>query len=147
MDHILQVLRPAYARRYKMMIDAIDEHLVPLGITLSKVSLRGVDIFGGYFIWFTLPEPLAAEAVAVRAKERENLIVAHGNLFEVYGDEKSVSLDRFIRVCFAWEDEALLKESIVRLGVVMKAMLDGSMDSTTELERTAESLRNPLGEI
>lgn len=65
------------------------------------------------FIWFSLPSPLEAEQVAAVAQERENLIVAHGNMFEVWGDEKSASFSREIRVCFAWEDEHKLTTGIV----------------------------------
>lgn len=65
------------------------------------------------FIWFSLPAPLNAEQVAEAAQERENLIVAHGNMFEVWGDEKSAPFNREIRVCYAWEDEHKLTSGIV----------------------------------
>lgn len=59
------------------------------------------------------------------AVERENLIVAHGNMFEVWGDEKSALFRRQIRVCFAWEDEDKLTSGIYRLSKVIEYMLSG----------------------
>jgi DNA-binding transcriptional MocR family regulator len=144
-EHITEVLIPSYARRWRMMIDAIEMYLVPLGVSVSKVSLEGKDVFGGYFIWFELPEGMSAERVAVRAKERQNLIVAQGDMFEVYGDEQAVRLKRWVRVCFAWEAEELLVEGIERLGKVIRDVLSGPVDEGVEYGEDAQSLRTPMG--
>ena len=101
------------------MISAIEEHLLPLGVTLPQTSR---DVVGGYFIWLSLPAPMQAEEVAMRAREEENLIIAPGPIFAVYGDEKAVDLERKVRVCFSWEEEAMLAEGIKRLAHLMGRM-------------------------
>ena len=117
--HIFQTLQPTYARRYQSMISAIEEHLLPLGVTLPQT---GRDVVGGYFIWLSLPAPMQAEEVAMRAREEENLIIAPGPIFAVYGDEKAVDLERKVRVCFSWEEETMLAEGIERLAQLMGRM-------------------------
>ncbi len=77
---------------------------------------------GGYFIWLSLHAPLLAEEVAMRALREENLIIAPGSIFAVYGDEKAVDLERQVRVCFSWEEEASLAEGIQRLAHVIGIM-------------------------
>ena len=119
-SHVFKTLQPAYARRYQSMISAIEEHLLPLGVTLPQTSR---DVVGGYFIWLSLPAPLQAEEVAGRAREEENLIIAPGSIFAVYGDEKAVDLERKVRVCFSWEEESMLAEGIQRLAQVIGTML------------------------
>lgn len=117
--HILQTLQPTYARRYRSMISAIKEHLLPLGVTLPQTS---PDVVGGYFIWLSLPAPMQAEEVAMRARQEKNLIIAPGPIFAVYGDEKAVALERKVRVCFSWEHEAMLAEGIQRFAQVIDIM-------------------------
>ena len=119
-SHVFRTLQPAYARRYQSMISAIEEHLLPLGVTLPQTSR---DVVGGYFIWLSLPAPLQAEEVARRAREEENLTIAPGSIFAVYGDEKAVDLERKVRVCFSWEEELMLAEGIQRLAQVIGTML------------------------
>jgi DNA-binding transcriptional MocR family regulator len=144
-EHIRCVLIPAYARRWKMTMEAIERHLVPLGVSVPKVSLEGKDMFGGYFMWFELPDGVTAERVAVRAKERENLIVAQGDMFEVYGDEQAVRFERWVRVCFAWEEEELMVEGIERLGRVVRDVLSGVVGEGEKSGRNGENLRMPMG--
>lgn len=117
--HIYKTLQPTYARRYQSMISAVEKYLLPLGVTLPQTSR---DVVGGYFIWLSLPAPMQAEEVAVRAREEKNLIVAPGPIFAVYGDEKAVALERKVRVCFSWEHEAKLAEGIQRLAQVIDSM-------------------------
>lgn len=117
--HIFKTLQPTYARRYQSMITAIEEHLLPLGVQLPQTTR---DVVGGYFIWLSLPAPMQAEEVAVRAQQEENLIIAPGPIFAVYGDEKAVDLERKVRVCFSWEEEAMLAEGIQRLAQVIGRM-------------------------
>lgn len=141
-DHIAKVLIPNYAHRWRKIMDAMERHLIPLGAEIFKPSLEENEVFGGYFIWFQLPKGLLAERVASAAKKRENLIVAQGNLFEVYGDETAVKFDSWLRLCFSWEDEDKLVEGVERLGRVVKAMLDGDIDGEKE---NVDTLRTPLG--
>ncbi|KAL8829351.1 MAG: hypothetical protein Q9170_006212, partial [Blastenia crenularia] len=122
-DHIYTTLQPAYARRYYSMMEAIERHLLPLGVTLPQSDRT---VVGGYFLWIALPEPLLADDVARRAKEEEELTVGQGSLFAVFGDERTVDLRRQIRVCFSWEEEGNLSRGIERLAVVIRRMLAGS---------------------
>jgi DNA-binding transcriptional MocR family regulator len=71
--HVTEQLQPAYSKRYQTMVKAIDRELVPLGVRLPQMER---DVVGGYFIWLTLPEPLQGGAVAQRALEEENVVVA-----------------------------------------------------------------------
>ncbi|KAK3716990.1 Valine--pyruvate aminotransferase [Vermiconidia calcicola] len=117
--HVRKTLRPAYARRYRILMHAIQEHLLPLGFQLPQ-STR--DIIGGYFTWLSLPEGMNAETLSRRCKEEVNVIVAAGKLFEVPGDER-VKFDGNIRLCWSWEDESKLEEGVKRIGSVAKRML------------------------
>ena len=118
--HIFNTLQPAYARRYRGMMSAIEQYLIPLGVTLPQ-SRRTV--VGGYFIWLLLPKPLQADVVVRRAKEEQDLDVAPGSMSAVWGDEKAVNLDRNVRLSHAWEDEEKLAEGVLRLGRVIHQII------------------------
>jgi DNA-binding transcriptional MocR family regulator len=145
-QHISTVLIPAYVRRWAKMMETIERHLVPLGVSVTKVSLEGYEVFGGYFIWFQLPRPMIAERIAEIAKERENLVIAHGGMFEVYGDEEAAMFRRWIRVCFAWEDEEKLVEGIKRLARVVVDVLENGCECK-EGGNKVESQELPIGEF
>ncbi|KAJ5082703.1 hypothetical protein N7532_011746 [Penicillium argentinense] len=122
-NHIRNVLQPAYAERYHLLLSAVQEHLVPLGVTVAQASTT---VAGGYFIWITLPSPLLAAAVVVRAQKEENLRLAPGTQFQVQGDPE-VANDRFashIRLCFAWAEPRHLTEGVRRLARVLKRSLE-----------------------
>lgn len=118
-EHISHTLQPTYARRYDLMISAIEKYLLPLEVQLPQSERT---IIGGYFIWLTLPSPLIAEDVATKAKDTENLVVGPGPLFGVYGDADTETLKRNVRLCFSWEDGDLLQEGIQRLSRVIRSM-------------------------
>lgn len=125
--HIFQTLQPAYAHRYHRMMTAIEDHLVPLGVTLQQLNRK---VMGGYFIWLTLPYPLRADDVAAKARVEENLIVKEGTSFGVWGDSDGQDLAGKIRVCFSWEEESMLVEGIERLGNVIYGMKQSSEESS-----------------
>ena len=112
------------------MMVAIEKYLVPLGVSLPQTSR---DIVGGYFIWLSLPDTLEAEDVAGYAKQHENLIIAPGKIFGVYGDEKAVDLRAKVRVCFSWVEETKLAEGIERLGQVIDRMQRNNGQSVTRM--------------
>ncbi|KAL9627223.1 MAG: hypothetical protein Q9204_006721 [Flavoplaca sp. TL-2023a] len=124
--HIYTTLQPAYARRYKSMMTAIERYLLPLEVALPQMDR---DVVGGYFLWLELPEPLNADAVAQRAKAEEHLIIGQGPLFAVYGDERK-DLEQQVRVCFSWEAEENLSEGIQRLATVIRKMLRDPVSSS-----------------
>jgi DNA-binding transcriptional MocR family regulator len=138
--HIHTVLQPAYAERYQRMTAAIEEYLYPLGVTMTTPSPTGpdsqinsdTDIAGGYFIWLTLPASQDARDVADICQNEEELTVAYGDVFEVYGDEEAVTFPRGVRLCFAWESEEALVEGIVRLARVVKEMRNGSFSRSNK---------------
>ena len=129
--HIENVLKPAYQKRYNLMMSAIKKELVPLGVRVGEESLKGRDVFGGYFIWIELPDGVDAEIVAARAKEGENLIVAPGKIFEVQGDE-SIKFPNGVRLCFSWEAEGDLGIGVARLARVVRGVMSGKSDDAGE---------------
>ncbi|KAI1357606.1 pyridoxal phosphate-dependent transferase [Xylaria arbuscula] len=141
--HIRHVLLPAYARRHAILMRAIRDTLVPLGLGVAETSLIGREgVYGGYFVWMTLPrtEDTAgkkwptARGIAERCRVDEDLMIGNGELFDVYGDE-SISFGDAIRLCFAWEDEEDLVDGVERLGRVIQRMLEtGWTGSTGGLE-------------
>lgn len=121
-NHIDSTLRPAYASRYRTLLSAITSHLVPLDFQLPQTSR---DRIGGYFTWLALPPGLnhAAAELSRRSKDEQNLVIAHGGMFEVPGDEE-VKFDGHLRLCWAWEDQNMLEEGVKRIAVVAKSMLE-----------------------
>ena len=123
--HIFHTLQPAYARRYRAIMSAVEKYLIPLDVALPQ---RDREVVGGYFVWLSLPAPLTAHEVAMLAKRDENLIVAPGPLFAVYGDEQAVDLSRNLRISFSWEEETKLTEGIQRLGQVVRKLQRGTSE-------------------
>lgn len=118
------------------MISAIETHLLPVGVTLPQMDR---EVIGGYFIWLTLPSPLLAEQVSVSAQEDEDLIIAPGPIFGVYGNEEAVDLTRNVRLCFSWEEEDKLAEGIQRLGrMITRLQKDSGGQESTWKERSGE---------
>lgn len=119
--HIYGTLQPSYARRYHRMISSIGKYLLPLGLSIPQADK---EIAGGYFIWLTLPSTLTAEQVWRRAQAEENVTIITGAKFRVEGDEENPStrFDRDFRLCFAYVDEDLIEEGVMRLAAVIKRM-------------------------
>jgi DNA-binding transcriptional MocR family regulator len=135
-QHISRVLQPAYARRYRIMMRAIEDVLVPLGVSIKPPDR---EVFGGYFLWLHLPEPLEADDLVARAQREENLIIGGGSLFGVYGDIRHNELKSKIRLCFAWEEEDAFREGIDRLGRVINRMVQAGRDGYPALTRGPEN--------
>ncbi|KAF9881615.1 aminotransferase [Colletotrichum karsti] len=126
--HIDEKTRPALAGRHGLMMEAVRKHIQePFGgkVKVRESSLEGGGIYGGYFVWFSLPEGMSSREAAVRAKETEDLVIGHGAQFEVHGDEESARFDREVRLCFSWEPEEDIVEGVERLGRVLQAMREG----------------------
>ncbi|GAB1316745.1 Valine--pyruvate aminotransferase [Madurella fahalii] len=152
--HLTRTVRPALQRRHALVVEAVGRELGPLGVrvwagngaagagtaattaaaaaaasaaaTAAPSGADGTDgVFGGYFVWLTLPEGMPdAREIAERAEQEENLIVAPGRLFEVLGDEETARFPRNIRLCFSWEEEEDVVEGVRRLGRVLRRMCD-----------------------
>lgn len=110
-----------YAKRYYRLMEAIREHLLPLGARLPPTP----EVAGGYFIWVQLPAPLLASELAPVALEKYKVKVATGNLFQVQGDPSADpnAFERGIRLCFAWEQEDSLTDGVCRLACAMRNAL------------------------
>ena len=128
--HILQELQPAYAQRYHLMMKAIEQYLLPLGLTIPQANK---DIAGGYFIWLSLPGRLKSKRIYKQALEEENLTIIAGTLFKVDGDEQNeeTQFEKDLRLCYAWEDADVLEEGVMRLARVIKRELEATRSSGT----------------
>ncbi|KAK3671300.1 Valine--pyruvate aminotransferase [Recurvomyces mirabilis] len=121
-NHIQFILRPAYALRYRILLEAITTHLVPLGFSLPQPNRK---VVGGYFVWLSLPPKMSAAELTQRCREEENVIVAPGTIFEVPGDrEGRLGFDGHVRLCFAWEEEINLARGVRGMARVAGAMLE-----------------------
>ncbi|KEY66702.1 hypothetical protein S7711_09722 [Stachybotrys chartarum IBT 7711] len=122
-NHLATVVRPALHRRHHIFVQSIQQYLVPLGINLRWTGLVGCSIYGGYFVWLTLPEHLSADTVAGACIE-ESLIVASGTIFQVKGDSETVDLNAFLRLTFAYVPEEDLVQGVIRLMNVIQKLLE-----------------------
>lgn len=113
-SHINDILQPKYAERYHTLLSAIQEHLVPLGVTVPAPAAA----VGGYFMWIGLPAPLNAAEVVQRAENEANLRVSPGDVFQVPGASQGGFSDH-LRLCFAWEEPRHLVEGVRRLARVL----------------------------
>ncbi|KAI5303172.1 low-affinity Fe(2+) transport protein [Ascosphaera pollenicola] len=144
--HIAETLRPTYRRRSDKLMHAIRKYLLPIGVQFTIPWQRDNNpapsqLMGGYFIWLRLPSeiPISARALAELAEKEENLLFTPGESCEV--DEPGEDffqphLDKYIRLCFAYENEELFDDGVQRLArVIRKASPairtggDGSADS------------------
>lgn len=132
-EHI-ELLKRAYAERWRIIVDAIEKFLLPLGVKLVNTSIwrgggphaaAGEKFAGGYFLWLELPQDIKASTMAEECR-RQNLIVAPGDLFEVPGADEQMqhSFRHMIRICFAWESHDALTEGIERLASILKHAID-----------------------
>lgn len=132
-QHLKNEVLPTYRQRYYTMLEAIDQHLEPLGLQIStgkpyaEDGQSNVPQAGGYFIWLLLPSDLAGKAasLAARGLDKYNLKFAYGEMMEVQGD--TGSLDRAkstygdgIRLCWAWHTEEEIREGITRLAALVE---------------------------
>jgi DNA-binding transcriptional MocR family regulator len=127
-QHVFNVLQPAYFRRFHKMLQAIQEDLLPLGVTMPQADRN---VAGGYFIWLTLPHGLSAEALAERTLSEESLVIAPGPLFKVQGEDlgREMKFESDLRLCFSYLEENLMVEGVRRLAKVLRRVLQGEEPS------------------
>jgi DNA-binding transcriptional MocR family regulator len=127
--HIKEKLIPCYSARYHTMVEAIREHLVPLGVQISTAkpyavtAVDGKDVIlaGGFFLLITLPRGLApVPTLAKISIDKHELKFAYGKMFEVKGDggSKQRSDEGFgssIRLCWAYHEEEAIVDGIKRM--------------------------------
>ncbi|CAG7956274.1 unnamed protein product [Penicillium olsonii] len=126
-DHLRNDLIPSYASQYHTLVAAIDQYLVPLGVTVSRLGT----VSGGYFIWIKLPAGVHATQVAEQAQEAK-VRVASGVVFQVPNDPSDTPavFDDHLRLCFAWEASRQLTEGVRRLARVLERMSTGTITCT-----------------
>ncbi|KAI0485348.1 pyridoxal phosphate-dependent transferase [Xylariaceae sp. FL0804] len=130
--HIQKTLIPTYARRYYAMIDAIREHLEPLGVEIvygkpystkngGGEGDREFQLAGGFFLIISIPKVYPpTQELFKTAMERYDLKFAHGRMFEVKGDAGSrqrsdAGFGRIVRLCWSYHDESAITEGIKRM--------------------------------
>lgn len=128
--HINEVLIPTYAERSRAMMEAINKHLVPVGVTVSsgrpfrdESSSDNAPLAGGFFIYLTLPSHLPpASKMAVLAREKYELKLAYGQRMTIKGDpdsEKRVD-PHGIRLSWSWHSAPTIDKGIKRLGALIR---------------------------
>jgi DNA-binding transcriptional MocR family regulator len=104
--HILQ-LRKVYHQRRDAALAALEAHM-PEGVHWTRPG-------GGFFIWLTLPEPLRAEEVAQRAREKHLLIPVGDPFFA------EAPTGQHLRLAFSYVAPEKIEEGIRTLAQVIAA--------------------------
>lgn len=128
--YIRDVLVPTYRERYYALMDAIRRNLIPHGVVIASETQGAQSIIpgmaGGYFTYLRLPSDMPpAKTIAAVALHEQEVRIAFGDLFTVYGDPSSTerahaasdtAFGRCIRLCWAWHEAADIVEAIARIG-------------------------------
>ena len=117
-NHLSKVTRPGLQRRHHILtkaLRALQEQIGDVDISICDSNTQRGHVYGGYFVWIKLPKRFDAAVVADHARKHQNLIVGHGAMFEVHGDEASATFRNHIRLCFSWESEENITEGVTRL--------------------------------
>ena len=109
-DGHLEKLRAIYRKRTQLMLNLIEEYLVPHGITYHKAE-------GGLFIWCTLPENINMLDFCKKSAEKKVCVVP-GNAFLV---DESAPCQSF-RINFSTPPEEQIQKGIAILGETAKQM-------------------------
>ncbi|CUS14678.1 unnamed protein product, partial [Tuber aestivum] len=108
-SHLSDVLIPVYQRRHSAVVCAVETSLAPLGVNIITDTSRNS---GGWFLWIQLPKGCRASFLE-RLEDDYNVILSGGNEF-------GVGLENFVRLCFAWESEQALLESVKRIAMCLR---------------------------
>ncbi|KAF4539992.1 Aminotransferase protein [Lasiodiplodia theobromae] len=144
-NHIDTVLVPTYRRRYHVLMSAIEEYLVPLGVVIDvgkkyEITLASSghcseesgphypESAGGFFTYVMLPSDLPpAGKLAAIARDKHKCKFAFGDMFKIEGDPGSAERARQkggfemgIRLCWAWLEEEQLVEGVKRMAETIK---------------------------
>ncbi|KAM0323530.1 hypothetical protein ACHAQA_008811 [Verticillium albo-atrum] len=126
---------PQLAGRHARVLEAVETYLAPLGVEVRRSSLKGKEVYGGYFVWLTLPEGIKGADVAERARE-VGVTVGAGEKFEVKGDEAGARFEREVRICFSWEEVEDVVEGVRRLGIAVKDVKEGRFEAQQKTDLT-----------
>jgi len=122
--HIQFTLIPAYRTRRQLMVQAIDDHLRPLGVVLEGPPSGGRAMVGGFFLWLRLPLRVSSHLLRAICAEQELLAICPGSDCKVAGDEDVAVWDGFVRLSYSYEEEGNLVEGIVRLARAIKVSME-----------------------
>lgn len=122
-EYLATTVRPALQQRHRVTVEAIHHDLHRHGVSVRQTGLVDGGVYGGYFVWLTLPDGVSAELVAELCLE-ENLVIGSGSMFAVHGDEHSVNLDRYLRLTFSYVEEEDLALGVKRLASVLRKILE-----------------------
>ena len=117
---IEEQIRPELRDRHMAVVKAIHQYL-PSDVRLRESGVKGEDVYGGFFVWFSVPGlGVPTSIVAQAAQKEEQLVIASGQIFETHGDNDGPTFEEEIRLCFAWEPVEDLVEGVKRLGGLME---------------------------
>ncbi|KAJ6781990.1 hypothetical protein PWT90_01277 [Aphanocladium album] len=115
-------VRPALQRRHNLMMKAIATHLSPLGVKTRIASLKGYEIYGGYFVWLEVNSHFSTKFFADMLRSEEDIVIGYGDMFAVRGDEKTARFPKSIRLSFSWEAEEDIIDGVKRIGQMILRM-------------------------
>lgn len=119
-SHIQNTLIPTYSRRHKLLLSAVLQYLVPLGIIPPA---NQYNVGGGFFLWLELPKALTSTDVVTAARQ-DGVLIAYGTVSALPEGNDALSDYRdYIRLCFAWADEDRLAEGVIILAGTLKRLL------------------------
>ncbi len=104
----LERLRAIYKQKAQLMMDLIDEHLLPAGITYNRPE-------GGLFIWCKLPEGVDMAEFCTKAVKEHKVAVVPGSAFNVSGEHL-----QYFRLNFSTPTDEAMREGVARLGAFAK---------------------------
>jgi len=104
----LERLRAIYKQKAQLMMDLIDEHLLPAGITYNRPE-------GGLFIWCKLPEGVDMAEFCTKAVKEHKVAVVPGSAFNVSGEHL-----QYFRLNFSTPTDDAMREGVARLGAFAK---------------------------
>jgi len=105
----LAYVRSAYARRAKLMLDALDAN-APAGVSWTRPG-------GGFYVWVTMPEPADATDVFNRAIAKGAAFVI-GSAFDPEGKRNNC-----LRLAFSHTPEERISEGVEIICEAMNAVL------------------------
>lgn len=107
----LDRLRDIYRAKAHLMMDLIDEHLVPAGITYVKPE-------GGLFVWCRLPDGVDMAEFCTKAVKEHKVAVVPGSAFQVDGEHLQC-----FRLNYSTPTNDAMREGVARLGAFAKEFI------------------------
>lgn len=110
-DEHLQYLRDLYRKKADLMVQLMEEHLVPTGITYQPIE-------GGLFFWCTLPDHVDMRDFCTRAVRDHKVAVVPGSAFLTDDNAPCQSF----RVNFSTPTDEAMRLGMERLGAFARTL-------------------------